>query len=73
MDNVRANVGRLYFAGEATSRKYFGEYNLLEDLVFLALTNSRIPTWSVLRGEEYGSIDCGLHFEREMFSYHRKR
>jgi len=24
LDNLRANVGRLYFAGEATSRKYFG-------------------------------------------------
>ncbi|KAJ3503636.1 hypothetical protein NLJ89_g8342 [Agrocybe chaxingu] len=24
MDNMRANIGRLYFAGEATSRKYFG-------------------------------------------------
>jgi len=24
MDNLRANVGRLYFAGEATSLKYFG-------------------------------------------------
>ncbi|KAG5649544.1 hypothetical protein H0H81_003153 [Sphagnurus paluster] len=24
-DNLRANVGRLYFAGEATSQKYFGE------------------------------------------------
>ena len=26
LDNLRANVGRLYFAGEATSRKYFGAY-----------------------------------------------
>jgi len=25
LDNLRANVGRLYFAGEATSRKYFGQ------------------------------------------------
>ncbi|KAF9480663.1 amine oxidase [Pholiota conissans] len=24
LDNLRANVGRLFFAGEATSRKYFG-------------------------------------------------
>ena len=24
-DNLRANVGRFYFAGEATSRKYFGK------------------------------------------------
>ncbi|KJA15151.1 hypothetical protein HYPSUDRAFT_194639 [Hypholoma sublateritium FD-334 SS-4] len=24
IDNLRANVGRLYFSGEATSRKYFG-------------------------------------------------
>lgn len=24
LDNLRANVGKLYFAGEATSRKYFG-------------------------------------------------
>ncbi|CAA7262584.1 unnamed protein product [Cyclocybe aegerita] len=24
LDNLRANIGRLYFAGEATSRKYFG-------------------------------------------------
>jgi polyamine oxidase len=23
-DNLRANVGRLFFAGEATSQKYFG-------------------------------------------------
>ena len=26
LDNLRANVGRLYFAGEATSRRYFGAY-----------------------------------------------
>jgi polyamine oxidase len=26
LDNLRANVGRLYFAGEATSRKYFGAF-----------------------------------------------
>ena len=25
MDNLRANVGRLYFGGEGTSRKYFGK------------------------------------------------
>jgi len=25
LDNLRANVNRLYFAGEATSRKYFGQ------------------------------------------------
>ena len=29
LDNLRANVGRLYFAGEATSRKYFGAYGLV--------------------------------------------
>ncbi len=26
LDNLRANIGRLYFAGEATSRKYFGSF-----------------------------------------------
>lgn len=25
-DNLRANVERLYFAGEATSQKYFGQF-----------------------------------------------
>ncbi|KAF8660706.1 hypothetical protein AX16_001573 [Volvariella volvacea WC 439] len=25
-ENIRANVGRLYFAGEATSKKHFGEF-----------------------------------------------
>ena len=29
LDNLRANVGRLYFAGEATSRKYFGAFHRL--------------------------------------------
>jgi polyamine oxidase len=28
LDNLRANVGRLHFAGEATSRKYFGAFYL---------------------------------------------
>ena len=27
-DNLRANLGRLYFAGEATSQKYFGGYDI---------------------------------------------
>jgi len=26
LDNLRANVGRLFFAGEAMSRKYFGAF-----------------------------------------------
>ena len=31
LDNLRANVGRLYFAGEATSRKYFGAFHLTRE------------------------------------------
>ena len=27
-DNLRANVERLYFAGEATSQKYFGQCSI---------------------------------------------
>lgn len=33
IDNLRANVGRLYFAGEATSRKYFGMFRQLSLLL----------------------------------------
>lgn len=36
-DNLRANVDRLFFAGEATSQKYFGQFLLL-----LSLSNCHI-------------------------------
>ncbi|KAF8797561.1 amine oxidase [Phlegmacium glaucopus] len=39
LDNLRANVGRLYFAGEATSRKYFG---FLQGAYFEGLNMGRI-------------------------------
>jgi len=36
LDNLRANVGRLYFAGEASSKKYFGVFLLgsIGDIIY---------------------------------------
>ena len=47
-DNLRANVGRLYFAGEATSRKYFGAYARVWRTPYMNLTsgmNNRVFAW----------------------------
>ena len=48
LDNLRANVGRLYFAGEATSRKYFGAFHCLEGKIDAKKYYYRILAWRLL-------------------------
>ncbi len=50
--NLKAAVqGRLWFAGEATSSKYFGRHGFLSFRSTLLMSDSgRFPAWSIFRG-----------------------
>lgn len=49
-ENMRANVGRVYFGGEATSQKYFGMsyYSHSARFVHSNRFHSRVFTWRIL-------------------------
>ena len=62
LDNLRANVGRLYFAGEATSRKYFGAYMRCRYLKTTQWTwmDNRFPAWRLFWRIEYWTNNSWL-------------
>jgi len=67
MDNLRANVGRLYFGGEGTSRKYFGKSAIL--CVSRTISHrgaTRFPAWCLLRRTKYGANHRRLHQKHHM-------
>ena len=48
--NLRANLGRLWFAGEALSEKYFGMCPCqVGDAMVLTFDTDRVLAWGVLR------------------------
>ncbi|KAH9477058.1 Polyamine oxidase 6 [Psilocybe cubensis] len=65
LDNLRANVGRLYFAGEATSRKYFGFLHgaYFEGLDIATIMANCIKEGSCADMEHFANINNILPFE----------
>ena len=67
LDNLRANVGRLFFAGEATSRKYFGESMFLWVISVRLTPEGRLLAWCLLRRAGYRH-SCGrLRKKRKLY------
>ena len=65
--NLRANLGRLWFAGEALSEKHFGmclvEFSAFGDATVLIFDADRVLAWGVLRrrrrGREHRAVPQG--------------
>lgn len=70
-DNLRATVDeRLWFAGEASSKKYYGMYLAFlvpSSHLFIYYPVNRILAWRLLRGIECDEQTGGLHWCRRMF------
>ncbi|KAF8154024.1 hypothetical protein B0H34DRAFT_662165 [Crassisporium funariophilum] len=66
LDNLRTNVGRLYFAGEATSRKYFG---FLHGAYFEGLEIGQIMVKCMKKGtctdlEQFAKVTNAMPYEK---------